>query len=91
MYFNDSLDTFHSDDLEKYKQNDKPSNIECSICLNNIDSSHYKLGCDHCFHINCINEWYKRQHNDCPLCRADINSEQSTDITEQVYLFEIII
>lgn len=49
---------------------------ECCICLD-----HYGPGetvcvskekiCDHVFHQECIEEWLQN-HDDCPLCRADL-------------------
>jgi len=47
-------------------------NIECSICLEFINS-HYQLPCGHIFHEKCIKIWKK---NKCPLCRTKINKDK---------------
>ena len=46
-------------------------NIECSICLEFINSPH-QLPCGHIFHEKCIKKWKK---NKCPLCRTKINKD----------------
>ena len=42
----------------------------CSICLEQLDNSlfKYKLPCEHIFHRDCIDRWFKIKHN-CPYCR----------------------
>jgi hypothetical protein len=43
---------------------------ECSICCNIFDHDDQiiKLNiCEHCFHYDCILEWFKREIR-CPLC-----------------------
>jgi hypothetical protein len=52
------------------------SNIECSICLDNIeDTDVKKLVCNHCFHIDCIDQWFLRETT-CPMCRIEIINHQ---------------
>lgn len=50
----------------------------CSICFDNENlKSEITLECNHIFHFDCINEWYKKGNNKymekiltCPYCRA---------------------
>jgi hypothetical protein len=62
--FPDSADSAASVEWEK--------SSECSICLQAYESNDLlvRLPCHerHCFHVECIREWLKRQ-NACPLCQ----------------------
>ena len=44
----------------------------CSICLidNILDVS--ILDCGHQYCKNCIDEWFNKGKNSCPICRKDI-------------------
>jgi hypothetical protein len=43
--------------------------MNCSICLNEInDKDKYKTKCNHIFHEECIEFWYRKSQS-CPLCR----------------------
>lgn len=44
--------------------------MECCICLENIDDTDCKKldNCEHVFHKDCINEWFKNNVT-CPICR----------------------
>ena len=51
---------------------------QCSICLSDFKNNDHIFNisnCNHIFHFNCLNEWFKRQKK-CPLCRCDIINEQ---------------
>ena len=44
---------------------------ECKICLNHFNKNE-KLGiliCEHCFHINCIINWFDLGKKLCPICK----------------------
>ena len=45
----------------------------CSICLEDfkINDEYIKLNCNHIFHYDCINKWFKHS-NLCPICRSKI-------------------
>lgn len=46
--------------------------MECPICLDGIievDLSVIK--CNHMFHKECIDKWFKKSHR-CPLCRDSL-------------------
>jgi hypothetical protein len=51
------------------EMNDK----ECSICLEEFkkDEELIKIECQHYFHGNCIDIWFKT-NGTCPLCRLDL-------------------
>jgi|GEM_PF-2242482 ankyrin repeat protein len=42
---------------------------ECSICFMDLVDNVGALGCNHTFHLACINRWLG-DRNTCPLCRA---------------------
>ena len=46
----------------------------CAICLELLNQGEiYKLKCNHCFHLDCWNQWDKSNSQTvCPLCRFKI-------------------
>ena len=42
--------------------------MDCCICYDIITDQEGILSCDHIFHKECIEKWFKRSHQ-CPLCR----------------------
>ena len=54
------------------KNKDKTAIEKCLSCLEEKDIT-TKLPCDHLFHGKCINNW-KKQQNECPLCRQPITT-----------------
>ena len=50
----------------------------CSICLdvldeNSLEKSVKLINCNHIFHKECIEKWYKNSENvNCPVCRDSI-------------------
>lgn len=72
------------------------NNEDCSICLSKlsilaISSKSHTLSCNHTYHKNCIDEWFKN-NSTCPLCRTNITIIQqkvqppSLDITINIPL-----
>ena len=66
--------------LEKQGQNE-----ECSICFEPLqlfsEKEISKLGCDHKFHKECIEDWMKtvvskNTNVTCPLCRIEFDASQ---------------
>tara|TARA_X000000950_G_scaffold248337_1_gene307308 strand:+ start:197 stop:436 length:240 start_codon:yes stop_codon:yes gene_type:complete len=46
--------------------------MECPICLDSIiDVDKSVLKCNHMFHKECIDKWFKKSHR-CPLCRDSL-------------------
>jgi hypothetical protein len=58
----------------KYKKVKECTDIECSICLDTIKVGEFekKLVCNHCFHKKCIDRWFKKDNDSCPMCRLKI-------------------
>ena len=53
----------------------------CSICRENFEENSVvrRLGCEHIFHIGCIDTWFESNIR-CPLCRHDLrDSETETE------------
>ena len=45
---------------------------ECPICYEAVSAkTQIKTSCNHVFHRTCLQRW-TRDHNSCPLCRANI-------------------
>lgn len=61
--------------IKKIKLNDLNKELieDCSICLNTFNNNDniICLPCNHYYHTNCINEWFKRSKT-CPKCRIDL-------------------
>mmetsp|Transcript_14371 Transcript_14371/g.16061 ORF Transcript_14371/g.16061 Transcript_14371/m.16061 type:complete len:130 (+) Transcript_14371:613-1002(+) len=49
---------------------EKMSKLECAICLSHLlnPKKRFTLGCNHCFHKECINIWLD-ENRTCPICR----------------------
>jgi len=59
-----------SDDVKRLENDDVEN--ECSICLESFKVKEIvrTLSCSHIFHVECIEDWEKRQKN-CPYCREE--------------------
>ncbi|KAH7079951.1 hypothetical protein BKA63DRAFT_231237 [Paraphoma chrysanthemicola] len=46
----------------------------CAICLDNFDEDAQIRGlrCSHAFHASCLDEWFARFNEFCPLCHRTI-------------------
>jgi hypothetical protein len=60
--------------LKKIKENDILIETVCSICLDNYKKNEFYrvLDCNHTFHKKCIDRWFKKDHLNCPMCRATV-------------------
>ena len=58
----------------KYKKVKEEVDTECPICLEQIKLGEYKktLDCKHCYHKKCIDRWFKKDNDFCPMCRMKI-------------------
>lgn len=68
----ESLPTFVHSSSERHDG----SLPECSVCLSELrdnETGRVLPECEHCFHADCIDAWF-RSHTNCPLCRAKILS-----------------
>lgn len=57
--------------LGESKRLPKPNNGPCSICLSEYKPKQIVRcmpNCNHCFHVDCIDQWLKMNPT-CPLCR----------------------
>ncbi|CAI9729280.1 E3 ubiquitin-protein ligase RNF115-like [Octopus vulgaris] len=65
--------------LTEIKKEQVDKNLQCPICLNEFELSEQvkELGCNHQYHINCIDQWLLR-HGNCPVCRKDLNGRDTT-------------
>jgi len=59
----------------KYHKVKKETTLhECPICLEEINTGEYekKLNCNHCFHKKCIDRWFNKENDCCPMCRLKV-------------------
>lgn len=61
-------------------EKDEKETVECPICLSNFAEKDKirELPCKHFFHMECIDEWYKK-NSKCPLCRNDLSQKKEED------------
>ena len=55
----------------------------CSICRDNFEENSVvrRLGCEHIFHIGCIDTWFESNIR-CPLCRLDLRDNENDNEPE---------
>jgi hypothetical protein len=62
--------------LGKYKKIKEIDKFDgpCPICMDDFCKGEYQrtLECTHVFHKKCIDKWFKKDKNDCPMCRKVI-------------------
>ena len=60
--------------IGKCKKIKEDTEIVCSICLDTFKKNQFSrnLQCSHCFHKRCIDQWFRKDHMDCPMCRAKV-------------------
>jgi hypothetical protein len=58
----------------KIKENDILLTEQCPICIENFCCGEFQrtLECSHTFHKKCIDRWFKKDKDDCPMCRNKI-------------------
>ena len=49
------------------------SEFVCPICIDTFKERemYRNLKCSHCFHKKCIDNWFKKDHSECPMCRTN--------------------
>jgi hypothetical protein len=58
----------------KCKKVKESTETECPICLDEIKMGEFQktLDCKHCFHKKCIDRWFKKDNDFCPMCRLKV-------------------
>jgi hypothetical protein len=58
----------------RYKKVKENNETECPICLDQIKIGEFQkvLDCKHCYHKKCIDRWFKKDNDYCPMCRMKI-------------------
>jgi hypothetical protein len=58
----------------KYKKVKECSDTECAICLDTVKVGEFEktLECKHTFHKKCIDRWFKKDNDSCPMCRLKV-------------------
>ena len=74
----DVIVTVNDEDLDRMERIQvlEDTEIECTICLNNINTHDemVKLSCNHSYHSNCIMTYLKNYNHKCPVCRYEIGT-----------------
>ena len=60
-------------EVEEKEYGENKTEEKCMICLETFEEKDIvgNIDCNHVFHINCLQEWGKRNPK-CPLCKKDI-------------------
>ena len=61
----------------------------CSICLKDDLIDTYITDCSHTFCKICLDNWFQRGNNNCPLCRNAINSYNSDGLRYHLVIHNI--
>jgi len=58
----------------KIKQDDVLLTEQCPICIEDFCCGEFQrtLNCSHTFHKKCIDRWFKKDKDECPMCRNKI-------------------
>ena len=58
----------------KVKETDPLFLESCPICIETFCCGEYQrtLECSHVFHKRCIDHWFKKDKDDCPMCRTKV-------------------
>ncbi|KAK3096579.1 hypothetical protein FSP39_001452, partial [Pinctada imbricata] len=64
--------------------------VQCSVCMEDfkLGEEAKKLPCEHHFHKDCIVPWLQ-MHGTCPVCRKDLNGQDSSLKNDDSLLSEI--
>ena len=66
------------EDIGEYT--DRAKSTKCAICYDDYENPKdtVLLTCLHDFHIQCLNNWTKKNNKSCPLCRIEVGFKPST-------------
>eukprot|EP00834_Sanchytrium_tribonematis_P007056 NODE_587_length_5660_cov_0.522748.p1 type:complete len:328 gc:universal NODE_587_length_5660_cov_0.522748:1277-2260(+) len=67
--------------LDSLKKKEFLTPRDCAICQDSLEFG-LELRCKHCYHEDCIKEWFKQQ-NTCPVCRAKVCEDEDCDPIER--------
>ena len=61
----------------------KCNDNDCAICQQKLDikpskGGYGQLECSHCFHVDCLFEWYDKGKTTCPMCRHEFVEHNDT-------------
>jgi len=58
----------------KYHKIKEEHGSECPICLECVNKGEYEktLECKHSFHKKCIDRWFRKDNDFCPMCRLKV-------------------
>ena len=61
----------------------------CTICLKEdlIQEEIYNTDCNHIFCKDCLDDWFKRGNQSCPLCRSEINTYKYKDENYKLIIY----
>jgi len=62
------------------------TDTNCSICQAEVTCATRIRGCGHCFHGDCIAQWFTMNPR-CPMCRYDIRESQSITSNESSRMY----
>ena len=67
------------------------TNRACTICMKEdlINEDIYNTNCGHEFCKTCLDDWFQRGNNSCPLCRSKIDTYKYKDENYKLVLHEI--
>ncbi|KAK1398853.1 RING-H2 finger protein ATL5 [Heracleum sosnowskyi] len=69
-----------------YSSNSHDPVLECAVCLSEFQenqSGRVLPGCNHVFHVQCIDTWFV-SHSDCPLCRTRVDGSDPVTRPEKM-------
>ncbi len=60
--------------LPRIQFNSECLNQDCTICMESFENEEtlLKTPCEHCFHEECIKNWFLKESIKCPFCRKEV-------------------
>lgn len=81
--------------FSSYSDNMKKNySLYCTVCLSDINGCEkYRqlTNCNHCFHVECIDKWFRLSHLTCPLCRSKVPDHLHPNYQKHKFLFSYIL